>query len=104
MSVAHPQWGDLRSVIYGDVLGSFALESVLLPLAVTSIIGMFLITPFPDWGYEEAYLRRRMSRWYRLPRWWHFLNPIRLIGYPFANLFAFGLCRRLKRAYLSVQP
>lgn len=104
LRATYPQWDEVRRVIYGDVLGSFALESGLLPLAAGSIIGMFLITPFPDWGYEETYLRRRMQRWYRLPRWWHFLNPIRLIGYPFAILFAFGLCRRLKRAYLSVQP
>lgn len=45
-----------------------------------------------------------MQRRYRLPRWLHFLNPIRLVGYSFALYFAFGLCRRLKRAYLSVQP
>lgn len=60
---------------------------------------MFLITPFPDWGYEEAYLRRRMARWNRSPRWLHFVNPLRLIGYPLAYLISFPLRRRLKKAY-----
>ena len=76
----YSSWDEVSDVVFGDVIGSFALESCLLPLAIVPIIGLFLITPFPDWGYEEAYLQERMRRWYSVPRWLHYLNPLRLLG------------------------
>lgn len=42
-----------------------------------------------DWGYDEACLRRRMLRCNRSPRWTHYLNPFRLVGYPLAFLIPF---------------
>jgi hypothetical protein len=92
-------WDEVNDIILGDVLGSFALESLLLPLAAVPVIGMFLITPFPDWGYEEAYLKRRIARWMRVPRWTHYLNPLRLLGYPLAWLMSFSVRYRLKAAF-----
>ena len=100
----YSSWDEVSDVVFRDVIGSFALESCLMPLAIVPIIGMFLITPFPDWGYEEAYLRERMHRWYSVPRWRHYLNPLRLVGYPLALLFAFSISRRLKAAYRAVGP
>lgn len=96
---AYPTWRQVDEVIRRDVLGSFALESSLYPLVVVPIIGLFFITPVPDWGYEEAYLKKRMTRWYSAPIWRHYLNPLRLIGYPIAYLFSFGLLRKLQAAY-----
>ena len=99
LRASYSSWDEVGDVIFGDVLGSFALESCLLPLALVPVIGMLLITPFPDWGYEKSYLQERMRRWYSVPRWRHYLNPLRLVGYPLALLIAGGLCWRLKAAY-----
>ncbi|MEO7862489.1 MAG: hypothetical protein ABIU05_19055 [Nitrospirales bacterium] len=98
---AYPNWREINDVILGDVLGSFALESALFPLALVPLIGMILITPFPDWGYEEAYLLKRIELWHRLPRWRHYMNPIRIIGYPLAYLFSLSLRHRLRAAYYA---
>ncbi len=95
----YASWDEIRGVVHGDVIASFALESCFLPLALVPVLGLFMVAILPDWGYEEAYLRRRMQRWYARPRWVHFLNPLRLAGYPVAQLMAFMLCRRLKAAY-----
>jgi hypothetical protein len=100
LCATYDRWDEVDSVILGDVVGSFALESAFLPLGLVPLIGMFLITPFPDWGYEEAYLKRRMLRWKRSPRWMHYLNPLRLAGYPLAFLISFPLRHRLKKAYI----
>jgi len=103
LRTSYDRWEDINAVILRDVVGSFAFESSLLLLAVIPLIGMFLITPFPDWGYEEAYLRRRMERWNRSPRWMHYLNPFRLVGYPIAFLISFPLRHRLKKAYIRAR-
>lgn len=92
-------WQEIDQIILDDVLGSFALDSTLMLVAMVTIIGIFLITPFPDWGYDPDVLERRMQQWYRLPRWKHYLNPLRLIGYPIAYLMSLSLRRRLKAAY-----
>ena len=52
----------------------------------------------PDWGFEEAYLRRRIARWYSRPYWLHFLNPLRILGYPIALLFAWKYRTMLRGA------
>ncbi|PWF54684.1 hypothetical protein C7C56_005380 [Massilia glaciei] len=97
-------WEEVNEIIMGDVLGSFAVKSAFFPLALIPLIGMFLITPFPDWGYEKSYLQKRMMRWQRLPRWQHYLNPVRLVGYPIAYLFSLSLRHKLKAAYFSQTP
>ena len=99
----YPSWDEVNEIILGDVVGSFAFESAFFPLAIVPLIGLFLVTPFPDWGYDESYLRKRMMRWHRIPRWQHYLNPLRLIGYPIAYMFSFLLRYRLKAAYHSLQ-
>ena len=99
LRTSYNSWTEVNDVILGDVLGSFALESFLLPLVVIPVIGLFLVAPFPDWGYDEAYLRKRIARWDSIPRWRHYLNPFRLLGYPLAYLLSFGLRTRLKAAY-----
>ena len=96
-------WDEVDRIILRDVLGSFSLESSLFPLALVPVIGFFLIAPLPDWGYEAKYLQDRMSRWYRLPSWQHFLNPLRIIGYPIAYLVSFNLRRKLRAAYLALR-
>lgn len=98
---SYRSWTEVDDIILGDVVGSFALDSALLPLALVPLLGVFLVTPFPDWGYEAGYLRERMARWHRVPRWRHYLNPLRLVGYPIAYLFSLSLRRRLRAAYLA---
>jgi len=92
-------WGEVNDIIMGDVLRSFALESLLTLLAGIPFVGLLLIAPLPDWGYEEAYLRERIARWGGIPRWKHYLNPLRLIGNPIAYLLSFPLRRKLKAAF-----
>ncbi len=99
----YSSWSDIDDIIKGDVLGSFSLESLLLPLALIPIIGMFLIAPFPDWGYEESYLKARIAKWERIPRWRHYLNLLRLAGYPIAWLMSFGVRYKLKAAFHRLQ-
>ena len=96
-------WEEVNEVILGDVLGSFALESLLFPLAMIPLVGIFLIAPLPDWGYEESYLQKRIGRWERSPRWTHYLNPFRLLGYPIAYLLSLGVRHRLKAAFHLAQ-
>jgi hypothetical protein len=100
----YDNWDEVNDIILGDVLGSFALVSSLLPLAIIPIIGLFLIAPFPDWGYEKSYLEKRIAHWERYPRWRHYLNPLRLIGYPIAYLLSIQVRSKLKRAYLAAKP
>jgi hypothetical protein len=99
----YSNWSDIDNIIKGDVLGSFAIDSLLLPLAFIPIIGIFLIAPFPDWGYEETYLKARIAKWGRIPRWQHYLNLLRLAGYPIAWLISFSVRYRLKIAFHRLQ-
>jgi hypothetical protein len=84
-------WPEVRAIALRDVCGSFAVDSFL-------IIPCMLWMIMPDWGYNEEYLRRRAQRWAKRPIWLHFLNPLRLLGYPVALLFSMGVRLRLKRA------
>src|SRR5919106_6512372 len=66
---------------FRDVCASFAFEAFL-------VIPLMLWMLMPDWGFEEEWLRRRAERWYARPYLLHFLNPLRILGYPVALLFA----------------
>ena len=77
-------------IFFRDVCASFAVDS----LVVLPTMGMTM----PDWGYSDEYLQRRMERWYAAPYWSHFLNPLRVLGYPVALLFAWRYRSMLRRA------
>lgn len=95
----YPDWQTIDRIILRDVLGSFAFESGLLPLAIVPVLGFVLMTLLPDWGYNQDYLIGRMQRWYGRPIWVHYLNPFRVIGYPIGYWMAFSLRRKLKLAF-----
>lgn len=76
-------------IMFLDVCGAFAVQSLL-------IIPFWMI--MPDWGYDEEYIRARADRWYSRPRWQHYLNPVRILGYPIAALCVLGYRARLRTA------
>lgn len=78
---------EVDRICFRDVCGSFAYDSFL-------IFPLFLWMNMPDWGYNEEYLKKRMSTWYSRPVWHHFLNPMRWFGYPVALLLALK-CRAM---------
>jgi hypothetical protein len=81
-------------IFFRDVCASFAVESFLIfPLMLWMIM--------PDWAYREDYLRNRMKKWYARPYWTHFLNPLRILGYPIAVLFAFEYRSKLRKAVFA---
>jgi len=86
-------WQTVNKVIIRDILASFAVESFL-------IIPCMLWMIMPDWGFDLDYLRKRMEQWYLKPYWRHFLNPIRLLGYPVALMLTADVRRKLKKAYM----
>jgi len=100
LQFSYTSWSEIDDIIKGDVLGSFALTSLLLLLAMVPFIGIFFINSLPDWGYEEAVLRRRMDNWSKMPRWKHYLNPLRIVGYPLAWLLSISVRKKLKNAFL----
>lgn len=87
-----PNWKVVNRIIVGDVCASFAVDSIL-------VIPCWMM--MPDWGYEEDYLKKRILKWNSKPRWFWFLNPIRIVGYPVSILLSSGVRRKLKRAYNS---
>lgn len=101
LKLSYANWNEIDEVIKGDVLGSFALDSLWFILAMISVVGIFFITPMPDWGYEEADLRNRMIKWKKIPRKKRYLNPLRIMGYPIAWLISIGVRRKLKAAFLQ---
>jgi hypothetical protein len=78
-------------VIFKDVCASFSVDAFL-------VFPLMLWMLMPDWGYEESYLRRRVERWYSRPYWVHFLNPLRILGYPVALVFAWKYRSMLRDA------
>ncbi len=81
---------EVDRLFFRDVCASFAVDSFLVfPLMLWMIM--------PDWGFSEAYLRRRMNRWYARPYWSHFLNPLRVLGYPVALVFGWSYRRMFRR-------
>lgn len=86
--------GDLDEVdrlFYWDICASFAVDAFL-------VFPLMLWMLMPDWGYSDQYLRNRIARWYGRPYWVHFLNPLRVLGYPVALCFAWSYRARLRRA------
>jgi hypothetical protein len=82
---------EVDRLFFRDVCASFAVESFLVfPLMLSMLM--------PDWGYDDEYLERRIRRWYAAPYWSHFLNPLRVLGYPVALLFAWRYRAMLRRA------
>lgn len=81
-------------IFFRDVCGSFALDSFL-------VFPLMLWMLMPDWGFNETYLRERMERWYARPYWRHFVNPLRVLGYPVALLFAWRYRSMLRRVVLK---
>ena len=92
-------WDEIDKIILQDVCASFATSSATMIFAIIPLLGMLLVTPFPDWGYEEDYLRDRIKNWKSKARWMHFINPLRIIGYPLALLFVWRLRKKLRKAY-----
>lgn len=82
---------EVDRLFFRDICASFAFDSFL-------VFPLMLWMLMPDWGYNEKYLRRRMRRWYGRPYWSHFLNPLRVLGYPVALFFAWGYRSMLRRA------
>ena len=83
--------GEVDLIFFRDVCASFAVDSFLImPLMLWMIM--------PDWGYNEKYLRKRMTDWYQRPYWMHFLNPLRVLGYPIALLFALRYRAKFRKA------
>ena len=99
LNLTFRNWKDIDKTIFRDVCASFAKESAMMLFVVIPIIGLLLISPMPDWGYEEEGLRQRMSHWESKPYLLHFINPLRIVGYPIAILFILGLRKKLKKAY-----
>ena len=89
---------EVDRVFFKDVCASFAVDSFLIfPLMLSMLM--------PDWGFDEEYLQRRMKRWYARAYWTHFINPLRILGYPVALLFAWKYRSMLRRAaYAAAKP
>ena len=88
-------WEEVDRIIIHDVCASFAFDTFL-------IFPCMLWMIMPDWGYNDDYLKERMSKWYSKPYWLHFLNPFRVLGYPLSLVFSYGVRRRLKYAYMQI--
>jgi hypothetical protein len=84
----------IRRIFFRDVCASFAVEAFL-------VFPLMLWMLMPDWGFETAWLRRRVDRWYARPYWTHWLNPLRVLGYPVALFFGEGYLRMLHRVLRS---
>lgn len=88
----YKDWQKVSSIITKDVCGSFAIESFLLfPCMLWMIM--------PDWEYDLDCLKMRMEKWYSKPFWVHFLNPLRILGYPVALLLSWPVRKNLKKAF-----
>ncbi len=92
MKRSYATWEEVELVIKKDVCASFAFESFLLfPCMLWMIM--------PDWGYNQEYLRRRMTKWYSRQYLFNWLNPFRIVGYPIALILSASIRSGLKRAY-----
>jgi len=88
----YENWDEIKKVALLDVCGSFSVMTFLICPCMLWMI-------MPDWGYEEDFIKKKMEKWYSKPIWYHFLNPIRLIGYPIAIVVSGTIYRKLKRAF-----
>jgi hypothetical protein len=82
---------EVERMFFQDVCGSFAVLSFL-------IVPLMLWPLMPDWGFSDESLQERMDRWYARPYWTHFMNPLRVLGYPVALLFGWRYLSMLRRA------
>ncbi len=85
-----PNWEKVNSIILRDVCSSFAVDSIL-------VIPFWMM--MPDWSYDEGYITQRIRRWKSRPYWLHFINPIRILGYPISLFFSYGVRKKLKYAF-----
>ncbi|MEO1855954.1 MAG: hypothetical protein ABGY95_01135 [Rubritalea sp.] len=85
-------WKTIDQIITKDVCGSFSQDTFL-------IFPCMLWMIMPDWGYNKEYIKERMQHWYSKPAWQHYLNPLRLLGYPLALVFSLSVRRKLKKAF-----
>ena len=90
----HKDWKTVNKIIIRDVCASFAFDTFL-------ILPCMLWMIMPDWGYDEEYIRNRMNKWYSRPYLLHFLNPMRVLGYPIALLFSLSVRTKLKNAFIK---
>ncbi len=90
-------WNIVNRVIIRDVCGSFAFDSFLL-------IPCMLWVLMPDWGYDKEHIEKRIAKWYSKPYWVHFLNPIRVLGFPVALLLSMSVRRKFKKAFIACTP
>lgn len=88
----YPEWSSVNKIIYRDVLGSFSLFQLL-------VFPLFLWMLMPDWMWDEKYIEEKMNKWYSKPVFIHYLNPLRIIGYPFAWAFSASVRAKLKNAF-----
>jgi hypothetical protein len=88
----HSNWEEVDLIIKKDVCGSFAFDTFL-------IFPCMLWMIMPDWGYDSDYLKERMAKWYSKPYYKHFLNPMRVLGYPMSLLMSASVRSELKRAF-----
>lgn len=92
-------WKYVNKVIVIDVCGSFSIMSASMLLMIIPILGMLLVTPMPDWGYNEEYLKNKIFNWKKQSLLVNFFNPVRLIGYPLSLFMVWSLRRNLKIAF-----
>ena len=99
LALNYEDWNQINKVIVFDVCGAFSIMSLSFIFSIIPIIGLLLITPMPDWGYDEDYLRAKIKNWEAKPTWVNFMNPLRLAGYPLALIFVLSVKRKLKRQF-----
>lgn len=90
------QWQEIDKIILRDIAGSFSLESFL-------IFPLCLWVFMPDWEFDDQYIQKKMKHWHRQPTWRHYLNPMRLLGYPTAVMFSWSYRKKLKAAFTQLE-
>lgn len=78
----------LAHAVFWETCGAFAIETVFALL----LMGITL----PDWQFPEPV--QKVQRWLCSPLALSLLNPLWLLGYPLACVFALGYWRKLRRA------
>lgn len=87
--------GEIRKVVFWEVCGAFAVFTIFALLTM----GMVL----PDWGFKDEYTLEKVSRWMRRPLLLSLLNPLWLVGYPLACLFAIGGWKMLSKSIKNIE-
>ena len=98
----YQSWSEIKDVIYKDVLGGFSLLSLSLCFVWIPFVGWFFANNLLlDWGFDDEWIQKKIQHWYAVPRWRHYLNPLRWFGYILALIFASYLIFKIKKFYLS---